>query len=129
MKQTILHKLSSWPFIFAKNISQCYKHHDPSRQLFYFTSGCSISVSSFRRFCRSSWSHATPVLAKRVSHFTLLFILDKDHHPIYDLFKVFLYSLFFSDKEEWAVAVLAVLFSRWLCYLEKISKHINSLKI
>ena len=40
-----------------------------------------------------------------------MFLLDKGHHSIFDLSDLFLFSLFFSEKEGLAVCILAVLVS------------------
>ena len=72
---------------------------------------CLILILS-ESFASESW--ANPNVTRLFNSFT--FLIDISHYFIYDWSELFLFSLFYSDKEDWTVCILVGSHTNWVCY-------------
>lgn len=75
------------------------------------TESCLILILS-ESFASKSWANRN--VTWLLNSFT--FPIDIGHYFIYDWSELFLFSLFYSDKEDLTVSILVGSFTNWVCY-------------
>ena len=63
-------------------------------------------------FASESWANRN--VTWLLNNFT--FLIDIGHYFIYDWSELFLFSLFYSNKEDWTVCILVGSLTNWVCY-------------